>query len=185
MLDMAGLEVGTMERPCWFALTTPPQKERAARAFLMAQGISPAFFPSENRISTIRGKKRVREAPLVGGYVFALFQGYPLWHVLKEQAFFTGVVCLGNRPVVMPRGTIRRLQGLTVEAAERRRELRELREQLRLALMPVEGEGAKIVDGPLNGFTVNVLRIKDGVAFYTLPGGLKGSATVSALERLQ
>lgn len=168
--------------PMWFALTTPPQKEAAARAYLEAQGIH-AFYPNEERHSIVRNKRRTRKVPIVCGYVFARFTGWPQWDVIQDRPFFTGVVALGIRPYVIPRGTIRRLRGLTVEAAERRRELREMQEQLALARMPQEGDKATITQGPLAGFLVDVTGISGGVAFYLLPGGIKGQARAATLER--
>lgn len=170
--------------PVWYALTTPPQKEAAARAYLEAQGLF-AFYPNEERITTVRGKRRTRKAPIVGGYVFVQFTGHPQWDVIKDRPFFTGVVALGIQPYAIPRGTIRRLRGLTVEAAERRRELREMQEQLRAARMPVAGDQAEIVEGPLRGFLVDVTSVTGGMAHYLLPGGIKGMARAATLERKQ
>lgn len=177
----SGLQDGHTH-PTWYALRTPPQKEKAARMYLDAQGIH-AFYPNEDRVKYRHGRKITRNFPIVSGYVFARFEGEPRWHVIRSRPFFIGVVSLGGLPFPIPRPTIKRLRGLTVEEKERRRELRELREAARRALEPREGEQAQILDGPLAGFLVDVTKVAGGRVFYMMSGGLKGQADVSSLER--
>lgn len=175
-------EYDPLARPIWYGLTTPPQKEKAAREYLLAQGLH-AFFPDEKIIRTVRGKRRTIKKPMVSGYVFARFTGYPNWDVVRRLPFFTGVISVGDMPFPFPRGDIRRMMGLTITAQERRRAMRERQEAIRAAKMPVEGQKARLIDGPLKGFTVDITRVSGGVAQYILPGGLKGSSDVGALER--
>jgi len=51
--------------------------------------------------------------------------------------------------------------------------------------MPMAGDKARLVDGPLAGFCVDVKAISGGIARYVLPNGLDGTAAVSKLERDQ
>ncbi len=169
--------------PTWYALLTPPHKEKAAREYLKAHDVH-AFYPDEIRERYLPGGKRRRyEAPIVAGYVFGRFEGHPRWHVLKQRPFFRGVVSLGGEPYPMSRPTIRRMQGLTLSAADRKRELREKREAARRALEPREGERAEITDGPLAGFMVDVRSISGGMAHYIMPNDVKGQAPLAKLER--
>lgn len=168
--------------PTWYALRTPPQKEKAAREFLRKRGVH-AFYPDEERTRIVNGRKRTYTAPIVSGYVFARFTGLPLWHVLRARPFFSGVVSMNGVPFALPRPTIRRLQGFTIEMEERRREMREMREMARKALEPKVGDIARITDGPLAGFLVEVTELTGGVARYLLPGSIKGEAPIRKLER--
>ena len=178
-----GMEAApTLSKATWFALLTPPQKERAARAYLRAHDIT-AFYPSEERKSTVRGKMKSREAPIVPGYVYAKFYRTPQWDVIRTRPFFTGVVSLGIRPFPIPRAIVRRLQGLTVEAEELARAKRETWEAVKRALAPKEGDRATIEEGPLTGFLVDVTSIRGGMANILLPGGVKGQAHVTTLRR--
>ena len=178
-----------LDRPLWFALVTPPQRELAARGYLRTNGIE-AFFPSEEVRRQIWGKRRSFERPIVGGYVFSRFRLPPQWDVIRSRPYFTGVVGLGVVPYVIPKSTIRRLRGLTVEVKLREEEKREAYEAMRRsnaavarALAPREGERAEIVGGALSGFVVDVTRVRGDMASILLPGGVKAQAEVNSLRR--
>lgn len=175
-------EYDPLERPVWHGLVTPPQKERAAREYLKANGIH-AFYPDEKVRRIVQGKKRTIIKPMVSGFVFARFTGRPNWDVIRSRPFFVGVISLFGRPYPIPRPDIQRMRGLTITAEERRRALRERQEAAQAALMPVEGERARLVDGPLKGFMVDVTRVSGGMVSYILPNGIPGTASVGTVER--
>ena len=169
--------VGQKIEPVWHALVVPPQKERATREYLRAQGIY-AFYPSQLSSRTIRGKKITRERPMITQHVYARFTHTPQWDVLKEQRrVITGVYSIASVPIAIPSDVIRRLQGLTVEAER----LREARAEL---LRVRAGDKAAIKGGPLAGFLVDVRTVSHGVAFFEFLTGGKGSAEVGSLERV-
>lgn len=168
--------------PHWYALLTPPQKERAARQYLRTHGMH-SFFPSEERCSVVRGKKRCREAPIVPGYVYVRFTRDPQWDVIRARPFFSGVVALGIVPYRIPRAIVRRLQGLTVEAEQLAQAREATREAVRRALAPSQGDRAALTGGPLAGFLVDVTAIKGRMANILLPGGVKGQADLSMLRK--
>lgn len=166
----------------WFALQTPPQKERAARYHLRRHG-QDAFYPSEMRQWKVRGQWREREAPIVPGYVYARFTHQPQWHVIKALPFFSGVIAIGVHPFPIPRAIVRRLRGMTVEAEELARAKAEVRSAMAAAYAPAEGEPATITSGPLAGFCVDIRSIRGGVAHFMFQSGKPGSADVGSLRR--
>ena len=173
-----GIQHGVhMAEPLWFALTVPPQREKAAREFLRAREVY-AFFPSETRCRTVRGRKVETERPSIPGHVYAKFIQPPQWDVMKERMrLITGVYAVHGRPVAIPRAVIRRLQGLTVEAEK----LREARAEL-FQLNP--GDQATLSSGVFEGFTVEVTSVSGGRVFWrTVTGQLLGRAVVGESNR--
>jgi hypothetical protein len=65
--------------PRWHALLVTRRKERVARAWLAERGVE-SFFPVRVSQYRARGVLRRVEAPVASGYLFASFDGYPLWH---------------------------------------------------------------------------------------------------------
>jgi transcription antitermination factor NusG len=174
---VAGPEIA----PVWYALTVGAQKERAVREYLRARDIY-AFYPSEERVRTTKGKRYTSERPIVSGCVYAQFRQQPQWHVMKARdekvpgRLITGVYCRSGQPVAIHRDIIRQLQGLTVEAEA----LRQARAEM-LRVRP--GDTATITKGPLTGFAVEVTEVAKGIAWFNFLTGAKASAAVDSLER--
>ena len=162
--------------PVWYCLLTPPQKERATREHLRANGVY-AFYPSREKRWTVKGRTFRRELPEVTGYVFAQFRHQPQWDVLKERRRLITGVMGGSYPYPIPVDVIRHLQGLTVEA-QRMEEAR--REMMRIR----EGDKAKIVGGPFAGFVVDVREIVGGEAVVNLPLTGRVKASLATLEKV-
>lgn len=174
-----GIFSGEEIRPTWYALTVPPNKEKAARETLRAQGVY-AFYPSEtkryrNRFSPDKPIKV--ERPIVSSLVYAMFRHAPQWDVMKEQRrIITGVYSINGSPIAIPSDVIRHLQGMTVEAER----LREAKADL---LRIREGDRATIVSGPLAGFAVDVDSVAHGQVWFRFLTGGKGSADIGSLQR--
>lgn len=171
-----GIVAGPDMSPVWFALQVPSQKQRATTEHLRAHGVY-AFYPSEQITRRVKGKKITRERAIVSGQVYAQFRQAPQWDVLIErQRLITGVFCRNGWPVEIPRDVIRHLQGLTVEA--------EALKAARAELLRVrEGDRAKIVSGPLEGFQVDVEGVRDGMVWFSFITGGRGRANLKDLER--
>ena len=171
-----GIVSGPDTAPTWHALVVPPQKERATREYFRAQTMF-AFYPSQAETRTIRGRRVEKERPIITQHVYVQFRQAPQWDVMKEnRRLITGVYSIGADPVVIPSDIIRHLQGLTVEA--------ERLKQARAELLRVRaGDRAKIKEGPLSGFTVDVERVSNGMAWFDFITGGKGRAMVSDLVR--
>ena len=173
---MNAIIAGPPIKPVWYCLLVPPQKERATREHLRANGVY-AFYPSREKRWTVRGKTFRRELPEVSGYVFAKFDKAPQWHILKERRRLITGVMGGSYPYPIPVDVIRHLQGLTVEAQkleEARRELMRIR----------EGDRAKIVEGPFAGFVVDVREVSNGEAVVNLPLTGRVKASIGTLEKV-
>ena len=162
--------------PTWLALTVAPQKERATRDHLRLKGI-PAFYPSHEIIRTQFGKKVATERPFVSGYVFAKFKQQPDWDYLKRvHRLITGVVSRGNIPFEIHPAVIDHMRGLTVEAdklAAARAEMLKIK----------KGDRAAIESGPLAGFTVEIMEVKNRDALVSLMMGGKPITVSTATLR--
>ena len=156
--------------PHWFCLIVPPQQEAKARSFLRAKDVF-AFYPSVQKCRPNPGGKRDKvcwESPIVGGMVFARFEQHPQWDVLKAFRFVTGVLSIGNRPVLMGPQTMRRLQKLTYEAEEAKREAEQLAARLAEAFKP--GDTAQITSPLFRGDICRVLGVFKGEADVEVQG---------------
>ena len=171
-----------LDRHVWLGLLTPPQQERLARERLKAEGIH-AFYPDEHVRRKIGGKLRTVKKPMVSGYVFARFTHQPNWDVIRGRAYFSGVVSYLGLPYPFPRNDIRNLMGLRITAEERRQAMRERQEAMEAARAPRVGEQARIVDGPLKGFCVDVTKVSGRLVAYVLPNGIPGTASIGTIER--
>ena len=171
-----GIVSGQEISPVWHVLIVPPQKERAVREYLRKRDIY-AFYPSEATTRTIKGRKIENERPIVSQHVYAQFKQAPQWDVMKAvHRLITGVMCHAGQPIKVHPDVIRHLQGLTVEAQR----LKEARAEM-LRVRP--GDKATIIAGPLAGFAVDVLDVKNGEAIISLIMGGRVKASIASLER--
>lgn len=169
-----GITHGPEIKPVWYGLTVPPQKEKAARMMLEANGVH-AEYPTREVRHFRRGKAVVRKLPVVSRVVYAQFRQPPQWDVLKERKLITGVYG-GSRPYAVPYDVVRAVMGLPTVAEELEAARREM-------LKVREGDEARICDGPLADFIVNVTSVKHGRVWFETMTGIKGDAPESSLER--
>jgi len=180
-----GVQVGEMDRPRWFALVTLPQKEPSARAWLERQGVT-AWYPAEERWRRVpRGKrkKQAYEARVAPGYVFARFTGWPQWdrlfHVPPSSHYVRGSVGLDGRPIAITDETLAQMAMIPDELARLRRQQEEAR-QIR------PGDRVEVLDGPMQGWVVDVAKLRGGMAMLMLPllGKDASSIEVTRLRKL-
>ena len=175
-VTVRGIVSGPEMAPVWHALVVAPQRERATRDYLRNRDIY-AFYPSEEVVRTHRGKRLVKERPLVTQHVYAQFRAQPQWDVMQRvHRLITGVYARHGVPVEIHRDVIRHLQGLTVEADKLRAAKMEM---LRVRV----GDHARIISGPLSGFMVEVESIWGQDAWVSGLMGHKMRVAMNALER--
>lgn len=143
-----------LPEPVWHALICPPLKEKAAAGILNKNGVR-CFFPREKRKRVHQGKVRVLKHPQVTRIIYAKFKHRPNWHVLRERGIITGVFCVGNRPVVLGVDIIRAVQGLPTTAERLAKAKRQL-------MVAAPGDRVEILDGPFEGFCVDVTKAENG-----------------------
>lgn len=167
-LDGHGKIIGQpLERPEWYIFTTAPQMELPSIAWLCRNGVEDAWCPTETRFRKVprgRRKKVPYEAPVAPGYLFARFEHRPVWHVLRERSKgkITGVVSRDGIPLEIAEDAISQMKHVPARIAAIK-----AREQERRRLKP--GDEADIVAGPLEGWTVEVIRIHAGIAYFVAP----------------
>ncbi|QDP60541.1 MAG: hypothetical protein Unbinned338contig1000_34 [Prokaryotic dsDNA virus sp.] len=158
---------GGVPASVWHPLRVAPGKERAAIASLARDKVT-AFCPMDDRERVHRGQRITYQVPHVSQIIYAKFQHRPRWDVLQERRIITGVMCIGERPVVLGRDTIRILRGLTERAgkmvarADRVKAARD--EMMRLNA----GDEVEIVGGPMAGFRVQVTGHKAGLVWWNM-----------------
>jgi transcription antitermination factor NusG len=113
----------------------------------------------------------------------------PRWHVLFERSCgrLLGVVGYHERPLAITDAVMAQMRQVPgrIELLRQQEEARE--KAARLARIPRVGEKAKITQGPLAGWIVDVASINAGIARFIAPllGGQEIEITVETLERLQ
>ncbi len=180
------LSTEPLDDPEWFILTTPPQREVAARAWLERIGVAETWFPTEEAWKSVRGQSKqvAYQRRIVPGYIFALFDREPVWDVMFEQGRgkISGVVGVYERPYAVPMKVMQAMK-LVPERIERIRQAETAREKaIRLARLPAVGQRATLTIGPLAGRIVQVERIDRGIAAFIMEG-VRGTAAIEALER--
>lgn len=183
--DILGAEMPA----AWYALQVPRQKEEAVSLMLKAKGIR-CCYPRKRVEWKIRGKIHKRKYPEIPSVVYARFEKIPHWDVLKARRLINGVFSIGSVPIALSIDTVRAIMGLPTEADRLERaqmsmiEQMRAREQERLeALRVKEGEPATITGGPFDGFTVDVLKVRDGRVWFETVTGLKGDAPETSLRK--
>lgn len=176
-LDYTRSIIGSeMACPQWFALCTPPQKERAVREALRIRGIH-ACYPEREVSYIVRGKRHQRKFPIITRVVYAKFRRQPQWDVLKARKLITGVFGHGETPIVIPSDVIRGVMGLPTKAEELEAARREL-------LRVREGDRATLASGPLSGLLVDVTTVAEGRVWFETLTGMKGETTMDSVERV-
>ncbi|WP_395543258.1 transcription termination/antitermination NusG family protein [Neotabrizicola sp. sgz301269] len=170
-----------MPEPLWFAFTTPPQKERAALAWLERREIE-AWYPTQTKYRTVpraKVKRQKYEAVVVPRYIFARFTGYPQWDILRTCKHLSGVVSYEDHPAPISDTTLMQMAAVP----QRLEEIRE-RETERRRIRP--GDKAKVKDGPLEGWLVDVQTVHAGLASFIVPllGERETHISVDRLSRI-
>jgi len=148
--------------PCsvWHPLRVIPGKEAAAIASLRLGGVY-AFCPMDDRVRVRNGKRIEYQVPTVSQIIYAKFRYQPQWDVMQMRRIITGVMCVGERPVILPADTIRILQGLPTRAEQ----IAKAKEEL---MRVNAGDEVELINGPMAGFRVQVTGSKDGLVWWNM-----------------
>lgn len=177
-----GAQVGEMPAPQWFAFTTPPQKERAAKAWLDLRGVD-AWYPTETRWRhrpRAKIKREKYEATVVPRYILARFTGFPQWDILRACRYLSGVIGHDGTPLPVTDETLCEMRAVPAVLTEMKRVKIE-RETIR------PGDRAEICDGPFAGWVVEVNTITAGLARFMLPlmgGSASASASITEMRKI-
>lgn len=176
-----------LDEPQWFILRTSPQKESAAAAKLAAHGVPETWYPTEPAWRRARGKRdRIPyERRIAPGYLFACFDREPVWHRVMDTLgrFVVGVVGIGDQPYAVPLATLRQMKQVPKRIELLREQETAKEKAARLARLPQPGSLARLTQGPLAGFVIQVERIDRGIAAFILDG-IRGTAEAESMERL-
>jgi transcription antitermination factor NusG len=120
--------------PRWHALIVMPRKERVAKEWLAERGVPEAFFPVRVASYRAAGKERKVEHPHIPGYLFARFDGEPLWHAIlmrPERAVASGIREVirmrDGQPGILTEPSLERLYAMASRAEEITRAHRQAR----------------------------------------------------------
>ena len=170
----------------WHCLFTRQQSESAAVARLKVLGIH-SFFPVTETERIVRGQKTIIESRFLPGYVFAHFDGRPLWYELWQACSFVRDVLRlrnGDEPGwIMP-------EDLTALMAMRATDQEQARARKARSLIR-RGDRVKLRTGPFQGYEaeVHTLVTVRGKARgkFTIPlfgGTVPGEASLDDMERV-
>ncbi len=165
-------------KPAWFALITPPQKE-ARTAGILGNAMVTVRYPKRDIVRHIRGKKHVFTRPEIPSIIYARFKYSPRWDVMKSRQLIIGVFSREQRPIELSQDDVDCVMGLQTEA--------ERLEQERIkALTPLVGEKAQLIEGPFEGFLVDVERVEAGRIWWSYVDGLRirGEADLTTIKRV-
>jgi transcription antitermination factor NusG len=174
--------------PQWFITLATPTKDAGLAAYFDLIGAVEAWRPTVTKWKAARGpRKRVQyQASAAPGYVFVLVDRAPRWHIIRQQAgrLMRGVVGRHGLPMPIPEDVIASMQLVPGRIELLRKEALLRREAERLARMPRPGGKARLAEGPLAGFVVEVESIDRGVLHF-ICRGIKGIARIEDTERVE
>ena len=163
-----GVQEGEMDAPRWFALVARPQREQSARAWLERQGVT-AWYPAETayrRVPRGKAKRQPYERRVAPGYVFARFTGWPQWDRLfytpPASHYVRGAVGVDGRPLAITDEALAQMAMIPDELERLRRQQEEARR-----IRP--GDKVEVLDGPMQGWVVDVASLRGGMAMLMLP----------------
>lgn len=141
------------DAPRWYCLIAMPQQEGATVAWLKRKGID-AFFPVTS-VAQRRPRAKIKSVMVhrkyLPGYVFARFPGEPVWHELFGICpFIANVMRLRSGvPGILHPDDMRKISAMRAvdEEAQAAR---------RKAMMLRKGDKARILDGVMEGWEVEV-----------------------------
>lgn len=158
----------------WYGLKVKGGGEARACRLLKAGGVH-AFFPVEERLHRRRGRLIVSRCALVTQIVYAKMLRAPQWDVLRDRRIITGVYSRDGAPLVIPPVVMRAIGGLPADALAVERAKEE-------AGRVRAGDMVTLLDGPLAGLCVDVVRTSDGQAWWQTAGA-KGQAPVAMMRK--
>jgi transcription antitermination factor NusG len=163
----------------WYALTTAPQRESAAKMWLERYGVV-SFYP------VVEGKKwrRNRMVPFqrryIPGYLFAQFPGEPIWHILLSSPFVRDVLRRHDgTPGILHPDTLDRLHAMRAMDGE----LEAKRAARRLIR---KGDRVRLLSGPFEGQEVEVVEVDTAAGRAKFPIKLLGATLAEiALDKVE
>lgn len=165
-------------RPRWHVFVVQPMSEDSVRAWFARRGIE-AWFPTEQawrRVPRARRKRVPYERRLVPGYVFARFDGEPVWSEVRKCRWLRRVVGCDGRPAPVSDDAM-------AEMARVPWRLEAMRKAAEEARRIVPGDRALIRDGAMAGWVVEVREVHAGIARLVVPI-LGNRVTQISVERL-
>lgn len=171
-----GITGELLSSPVWHALITAPQRE-AMTAAQLGNAQTEVRYPVVEKVRHQNGTKRVLEVPVIPRIIYARFRYEPMWDVMKGRRVIAGVFCRDGQPIYLTDDDVAKVMGLPTEAERLEAERIE-------AARPRPGEQARITDGPLRGFFVDVDRVAFGRVWYSTITGLRGDISESKIERV-
>lgn len=168
-----------LSQPVWHALIVASQREKFVCRQLKRSGVR-AIYPRhivQWRDARTSKTRRVKN-PLIAGIIYAKFNAEPQWDIMRDRGLVRGVFSYRGAPIALPRDVILGVMSIKARATR----LKDAREALLKVLV---GDTAEIIEGPLEGFMVDVTDIRNGMVFWEHIGDLpfKGQSSFKQLRR--
>ncbi len=150
--------------PAWYIFRSVPQKEANAKAWLEIRGVE-AWYPTEAAWRmTPKGKRKKVEYQkrIAPGYLFARFTEYPQWGALFTSQYLSAVISYQGQPVSIPDAVIAEMEQVPGRLAVQREEYRKAR-------VINGGDKARITEGAMEGWIVDISEVRNGIASFLIP----------------
>lgn len=163
--------------PVWFVMQTMPQGEVKAKAWLSTYGVE-SWFPTETAWRQVRGQQRKEkyERRIIPGYLFSRFEHEPNWPTIRHSKHKLRVVGVNGSPISVTDEAMSDMQSIP----ER---LREMKQMAIAAKIIKPGDRARIRDGYMRDWVVDVSEVSNGIAKFVLPGGMEAKIEVDRLDK--
>lgn len=178
--------------PEWYILTTPPQREIGAEAYLRRIGVTDVWFPTETRYRpNPRGGRKIKyDSKIAPGYIFAMFERRPVWDVLFRmgRGRVSGAVSHNEWPLRITEDALAAMRQTPLRVEEKRQKAERERLEAMLANQPKPGERAELTEGTLSGYLVDVTEVRGTIVHYLIRGenmNIPGQAQINSVKRLE
>lgn len=168
--------------PRWHVFVVEPMREAGVRAWFEWRGLE-AWYPTETawrRVARGPRAKVAYERRLVPGYVFVRFEGAPVWSAVRRCRWLRRVVGRDGRPAAVSDAGMAEMARVPQRLEAMRRAAQEARR-----IGP--GDRARIRDGAMAGWVVEVSEVHAGIARFVVPllGERRCDMEVGRLEKQQ
>ena len=172
--------LGKPSPEAWYIMTTRPQAEIKAMAWLQSIGAVETWRPTEQVWQPTPREKAAGknvERAIAQGYIWAKLDRALVWDVMKEQANgkLSDIIRHGPQrdPYRIPHRVMMAMRQVPETLAAMQDDKAAQAEAQRQATLPMVGRLAMVTAGPLGGNTALVMDIRGGIASC-----LFGAATV-------
>lgn len=175
------------EPMCWYVLKVQSNRERTIRDSLLRRikrdGLEPYFgeivIPTEKRVETKGGKKRVFEHKLYPGYIMIhMALNDETWYLVRDTSGVGDFTGAAGKPLPMPEEEVRKMISRSIEGEKSD-------QPARVKINFATGDAVKIKEGPFESFEGSINSIDEASGKVSVLIEIFGRSTPVDLEYWQ